>query len=142
MIAYLASDLVWASRIKAAADALSIPCRPVRNLDMLNARITDGGLRALIVDLEAPADLTSVLIHAAKAATNHPQHTTSGSSAAPTHNPLGSAPSPIHVLAFGPHVARDRLQAARDAGADDVLPRGAFAAHLDDILIRLAGAQH
>jgi len=38
------------------------------------------------------------------------------------------------IIAFGPHVAKERLQLARDAGADDVVSRGdllgGFASHL------------
>ena len=38
------------------------------------------------------------------------------------------------VIAFGSHVATARLQAARDAGCDDVLPRSRFAASLPELL--------
>ncbi len=31
---------------------------------------------------------------------------------------------PARIVAFGPHVARERLALARDAGADDVVSRG------------------
>ena len=133
MIAYLASDLLWASKIKATADALGLPCRPVRSIEMLEARLADSEVRALVVDLDAPADTVLAMIRRVKRAT-HPT-----GSGAPSPTPNGLSTAPIHVLAFGPHVNRDRLQAARDAGADDVLPRGAFAAHLEDILLRLAG---
>lgn len=42
----------------------------------------------------------------------------------------------IPVLAFGPHVAVDLLKAADEAGADQVLPRGAFTAQLPQLLVR------
>jgi CheY-like chemotaxis protein len=42
-----------------------------------------------------------------------------------------AVPGPIAIVAYGPHVHEDRLQAARDAGCDQVLARGQF----------LAGAQ-
>ena len=41
------------------------------------------------------------------------------------------------LLAFGPHVAKQLFQEARDAGADEVLPRGAFDRSLPDILLAL-----
>jgi hypothetical protein len=37
--------------------------------------------------------------------------------------PASGAP-PAAIVAFGPHVARERLALARDAGADDVVSRG------------------
>ena len=38
------------------------------------------------------------------------------------------------VLAFGSHVDRDALQAAREAGADIVVPRSTFAASLPELI--------
>jgi len=46
----------------------------------------------------------------------------------------------IRVLAFGPHVERGALQAARDAGADEVLTRGAFDHNMDQVLTKLAAS--
>lgn len=43
------------------------------------------------------------------------------------------------ILAFGPHVHRQRLQAAADAGCDVVMSRGAFHADMDGVLTRFAG---
>jgi hypothetical protein len=36
-------------------------------------------------------------------------------------------------------VAKDLLQAARDAGADDVLTRGALEHNMEEVLVKLAG---
>jgi CheY-like chemotaxis protein len=44
------------------------------------------------------------------------------------------------VIAYGPHVQTVRLQEARDAGCDDVLPRSKFAAALPGILKRCLSA--
>jgi len=46
--------------------------------------------------------------------------------------PNGAA---IRTIGFASHVHVDLINAARDAGADDVLPRSAFAANLPDILL-------
>lgn len=46
------------------------------------------------------------------------------------------------VIAFGSHVATARLDAARDAGCDEVLPRSRFSTSLPDLLkkyCRLSG---
>jgi CheY-like chemotaxis protein len=48
-------------------------------------------------------------------------------------------PPPVKVIAFGPHVHTARLQAARDAGCDEVLTRGQFYAQLREILSRQGG---
>jgi CheY-like chemotaxis protein len=120
MILYLASDLLWATRIKATAEDLGLPARPVRTLDMLKARLADSPVKALICDLEAP-ELSLELIRHVKAPAE------------------GEKPAAVRVLCFGPHVAKETLQAARDAGADEVLTRGAFDHHLPEVLMSLAG---
>ena len=121
MIVYEAADLIWATRIKGTADGLGVPCRPVRSVDMLRDRLNDSDVRALIVDLDAP----DVAIDLIRFVREHERNT---------------GAERIRVLAFGPHVAKDLFQQARDAGADDVLPRGAFDRSLPDILLAL-GAQ-
>jgi hypothetical protein len=119
MILYHAADLLWATRIKAAADAAAIAARPVRNLDMLNARLADSPVRALLVDLDDP-DTALSLIARLRAA---------GAS---------SADRAIRILAYGPHVAADRFAAARAAGADMAMARGALADRLEEVLRGLA----
>jgi hypothetical protein len=51
---------------------------------------------------------------------------------------MPDASPPLRVLAFGPHIEKSTLQAARDAGADEVLTRGAFDHHMDAVLMKLA----
>ncbi|TVQ61875.1 MAG: hypothetical protein EA379_05950 [Phycisphaerales bacterium] len=140
MILYSAADLIWATRIKATADALGVPCRPARTIDMLEARLADSDVRALIVDLDAPETAIELTARVAREnAQRAHNHDPSGN-----HPPQKDAPAqrpPIRVLAFGPHVHTDRLQAARDAGAHDVLTRGAFANNLEDILLKLGAHQ-
>lgn len=119
MILYSAGDLLWATRIKAAADDLGIPARPVRSLDMLEARLSEGGVKALIVDLEAFETGVALV-----ARLRGPQ--------------ASGAERGIRILAFGPHVATDRFEAIRAAGADEVLARGAFDRRLPELLAGLA----
>jgi len=119
MIVYLAADLIWATRIKGAADALGLACRPVRTLEMLEARLGDSNVVALIADLEAGVR-TFELIERVRG------------------NPSSTEDRRIQVLVFGPHVNREGLQRARDCGADEVLARGVFSTNLPEILLRLA----
>lgn len=114
MIAYLAADLIWATRIKSAAEGMGVSARPVRSLEMLEARLADSPVRGLIVDLDAPPEVAMALIRRAKEAG-------------------------LRTVAFGPHVATDLLEEAARAGATTVLPRGAFAAKMGEIMRGLEG---
>lgn len=134
MILYLAADLLWASKIKGTADALSIPCRPVRTLEMLEARLAEaaGGiaqgnaapgasavgaspLRAILLDLDKSEEALAMIARVRS------EERWRG----------------VRVVCFGPHVAKELFQQARDAGADEVMPRGALDARMEDVLLKL-----
>jgi len=134
MILYLAADLLWASKIKGTADALSIPCRPVRTLEMLEARLAEaaGGiaqgnaapgasavgaspLRAILLDLDKSEEALAMIARVRS------EERWRG----------------VRVVCFGPHVLKELFQRARDAGADEVMPRGSLDARLDEVLLRL-----
>ncbi|MEK6701301.1 MAG: hypothetical protein AABZ53_03495 [Planctomycetota bacterium] len=119
MLLYLAADLLWASKIKGTADALSLPCRPVRSVEMLEARLADSPVTALLVDLDKPEEAMTMIGRLRGAAAGVPERS-------------------IRILAFGPHVAKEALAAAKAAGADEVLPRGAFDHDMGNILKRLS----
>lgn len=51
----------------------------------------------------------------------------------------GSASPAPKIVAFGPHVARERLALARDAGADDVVSRGELLGGFAALLRRWLG---
>lgn len=119
MILYSAADLLWATRIKATADSLGVPCRPVRDVAMLEARLADSDVRAILIDLEAPERGLALI--------------------ARLRGPgSGERERGVRIVAFGPHVAKELFQRARDAGADEVLARGAFDRNLPDVLLSLA----
>lgn len=119
MLLYFAADLIWATKIKALANDLGIACRPVRNLEMLEARLGEGGVRALVVDLDVPETALQLVSR--------------------LKGPEASASDrAVRVLAWGPHVAKELFQQAREAGADEVLTRGAFDHAMPDILTRLS----
>jgi hypothetical protein len=118
MVLYTAADLIWATRIKAAADDLALPARPVRTTAMLADRLADTEPSGLLVDLEAEGAI-EIIAMAAEA--------------------RGRGGYPRHIVAFGPHADRARLDAARAAGADEVLTRGAVSARLGPLLTALVG---
>lgn len=118
MVLYFAADLLWASKIKGVADGIGVPCRPVRNADMLAARLADSPVKALVVDLDSPEIAFALLAQIKE-----------WQAADPTRK--------LRLLAWGPHVEKDLLQQARNAGATEVLTRGAFDHAMADTLLRL-----
>ena len=109
---YACNDLLFASKIGAAAKAAGLVARPARTPAMLTARLErvddgkpHGAVTAVWVDLEREDALELVELAAA------------------------FDPRPA-VLAFGPHVEVARLRAAAEAGAES-MPRGRFVAELD-----------
>lgn len=117
MIVYACSDLFFATRIGSTAESLGTVARPARDTQALQNRLdqVDDGkanepVTAVMIDLEL-GDQATALIRQAKAHAAAPE-----------------------VIAFGSHVATDLLDAARKAGADQVLPRSAFTARLPDMI--------
>lgn len=120
MILYAAADLVWATRIKSTAESLGIPCRPARTPEMLRARLDEGPVRAILLDLDDPAQAFALL------------EVLRGEHAGPLE--LG-----VRVVVWGPHVATDLFERARREGADEVMARGSFSSTLPGLLRRLGG---
>lgn len=114
MILYACSDLLWATRVKATAEAQGVAARPVRSVEMLEARLADSAPTALLVDLETGALGIELIARAV-------------------------LEQGVRIIAFAPHVATDALTAAREAGAHRVLSRGAFSDRLPDVLRDLGG---
>ena len=117
-ILYLAADLLWASKIKGTADALGVPARPVRTMEMLEARLADCDVKALLLDLDKPEEALQMIARLRGDAASEKDKS-------------------IRLVAWGPHVAKDLLQQARTAGADEVLTRGAMDHNMQEILLAL-----
>ncbi len=116
MIVYACADLMFATKIASTCDALGVTARPARSAAMLTARldrVDDGKANDAVwaVFVELTRDDALELIALAAGHTERPR-----------------------IVAFGPHVDTDRLQAARERGANEVLPRGAFAAALPGLI--------
>jgi hypothetical protein len=116
MVLYLAADLLWGMRIKATAELLGVPARPVRSVEMLEDRLGDGEPLLLLLDLEA-LDTALAMIARLRG---------------PGANERDRA---IRIIAWGPHSSTDAIEQARAAGADEVLARGAFDRRLAGILL-------
>lgn len=121
MIVYCCTDLIFATKIHSTADAVGVVCRPARDEAALKARldcVDDGkahdAVDAVIVDLTM-GEAGLKLIELAK-----------GHEAGP------------EVVAYAPHVEVRMLQAAEELGANQVMPRGAFASQLPQLLRALS----
>ncbi|MEM0913956.1 MAG: hypothetical protein AAGK09_05025 [Planctomycetota bacterium] len=122
MLVYRCADLMFSTRVRAAADDAGLVARPVRSVEMLRKRlerVQDGkandAVTSMIVEVDGEA-VVDELIAAARA-----------------HDPT------LRIVAFGPHVAVEALQAAGQAGADPVLTRGSFHNGLPGLMERLRG---
>jgi CheY-like chemotaxis protein len=102
------TDLLFSTKIKGTADALSIPMKMVRNISGLEAH--GGASIGLLVDMGLDADDPLELIRAGRQ--------------------LGMSP----IVAFISHVEAELAEQAAASGADSVLPRSQFSARLPELL--------
>ena len=116
MLLYACQDLVFATKIGSTAEALGVAARRVHDAEEAVAAMIEAPDRAgepatgLLVDLEL-GEAARDLIREAKA-----------------HQP-GTI-----VIGFGAHVEKETLEAARSAGADEVMPRSRFTQKLPDLV--------
>lgn len=123
----LITDLMFATKIKSTADAIGVALSVVRQVQA----VTDAakaGANVVIIDLHAEGvDVIDVIKRIKSTdADGHVQQ---------SHGPATLGAEPV-VIAFASHVEADLMQAARAAGADDVMPRSRFASELPDLLTR------
>lgn len=109
-------DLLFQSRIQAAAEALGLGVRIADTPANAEAALAAGPALA-VIDVDAAGIDTPSAIRAAKAAG-------------------------AKVLAFGRHTEPQALRAARDAGADVVVARSQLAAELPELMQTLLGGEH
>ena len=124
MIVYCCQDLIFATKISSTAQVVGASVHSARNLTDLASQLghirdapSSEGIGGIIIDLEFGATAVQ-MVHAAK------EHDAS-----------------IMVIAFGSHVATQILEAAKDAGADLVMPRSQFTAQLPALLKRIASGK-
>lgn len=113
-VAALPADLLFASRIRAAAEAAGARIDVARSPDALRARIRSAPPRRVLIDLDARAWDPVALIRELR---------------------QDRAAAGIEVVAWVSHVRADAIEDARAAGADRVLARGAFARTLADWVV-------
>jgi CheY-like chemotaxis protein len=109
----LCADLIFSSKIRAAAAATGAPAQLARTAPDLLARARGAPRPHLILlDLDARGDMAA-LIRELKS---------------------DEATAQIPIVAFVSHVREDAIDAARAAGADRVLARSAFVRVLPELL--------
>jgi hypothetical protein len=118
MIVYVSGNLLWATRIRAAAEDVGVTARPARDAPGLARRLSEGPVATVVVDLDGTEDALGLVRLGV---------------AARAEGRVG------RVAAFGPHVRTDLLEGAREAGADPVLVRGAFDHRLGELLREWGG---
>ncbi len=97
---------------------------------MLEARLIDSPVRALLVDLEAGENALALIRRL------RPARTTETSPTAPTQQG-GSSVETVRIVAWAPHVNVAGLQEAKALGANAVMARGAFSRSLPGLLAAL-----
>jgi CheY-like chemotaxis protein len=112
----ISRDLFFTSRITGTASALGIEVQVVGDAQSAAEQVRACSYRCIFIDL-ADAGLDIGVFFAGLKGGWHPP-----------------------VIAFGSHVATARLQAAREAGCDEVMPRSRFSTSLPELLRRYCGA--
>ncbi len=116
MIVAFLDDLIFATKLSATATAVGTTMTIVRTLEELSGQLDSAAVELVMVDLSAGRDDPLEAIALARAA-------------APT----------VRIVAFGPHVEGDLMNAARQHGADTVLARSAFVRKLPELLAISSG---
>lgn len=106
----LTRDLMFTSKVTGTAAALGLRIEVVGTIESLSTRAAASWPRAVFIDLAYPDFDPRIVIEQ-----------------------LAGFPRP-RVIAFGSHVDIDRLEAARQAGCDEVMPRSRFSSTLPEIL--------
>jgi CheY-like chemotaxis protein len=115
MVLAVVDDLLFTSKIKAAAQQLGV--------DVAFARSSAGALAGMRANVPALVILDL----------NNPRTDPLGTIAAMKGDP---ALASIPTVGFVSHVQADLIEAARSAGVDEVLARSAFTSRLPEILTR------
>jgi len=111
--ALLTHDLIFSTKVTSTARALGLEVAAVGDLERAAELCRDKRPGCVFIDLAVPdLDITAAVAQLRRAA-----------DAVPT-------------VAYGSHVDKARLDAARAAGCDEVLPRSRFSAELPDLLRR------
>jgi DNA-binding response OmpR family regulator len=107
----LTRDLSVISQVDGAATRIGASARTVSSVDDAVEACNGGDVELIVVDLGTPSLDIGRLVEQVKASARSPR-----------------------IVAFGSHVHVEKLNAAREAGCDEVMSRGQFFGQLDAVL--------
>lgn len=111
-VLFLTKDLLFSSRVTSVAAQWSIELTVVSSADELVELASTVPVKVILIDLSLSGlDATHLVPQLRKL-----------------------TPPPGTIIAFGPHVHRVKLAAAREAGCEQVFSRGEFNSRMDKIL--------
>ncbi len=110
----ISSDLMIASHATGAAQRAGCELHIVANLDAALQAVADHDASLVVLDLGTPGNDPSNVVPKLRA----------------------DASKQIAVVAFGPHVQKQRLDGAREAGCEMVISRGQFHSQAEAIFRR------
>jgi CheY-like chemotaxis protein len=113
MIIAVVDDMIFISKIRAAAETLNVAIRFVRNSEALFAAVRESAPALIIVDLHSQKVNPLAMAKTLK---------------------TDAALQNIPLLGFYSHVETELRQQAEAAGFDRLMPRSAFSANLAQIL--------
>lgn len=110
----VSTDLTVLARVEGPAHRCAASLTTAADMDQAMARAATEQPDVVILDLTNPKINVGTLVKSLRSsASNRPR-----------------------IIAFGPHVHEERLEAARQAGCDEVLSRGGFFGQIDAIVTR------
>lgn len=112
----LSTDLMLGSQLSGAAARTGVSVQSCGSAEKLLERIAPGDTALVILDLGLPGLDVAALVAA-----------------------IRQRSATAKIIAFGPHVHKERLAAAAAAGCDRVMSRGQFHATMDELLLEHAG---
>jgi PleD family two-component response regulator len=115
MVLAIVDDLMFSSKIKTAAGQLGVTVAFARSSAAALAAMRENAPALVILDL------------------NNPRTDPLGTVAAMKHDP---ATASIRTVGYASHVQTDVIDAARQAGVDEVMARSAFTTRLSEILAK------
>jgi len=116
-ILLLINDLIFETKIRSTARAIGLEVETARSAAAFGKAVPLRSYAGFIVDLDAGPDAIDAI------------------------QATRSSPTCPELVAFGSHVQTELLAAARQAGADQVMPRSRFAAELPAMLTMLMESQ-
>jgi CheY-like chemotaxis protein len=114
---FLTTDLIFASRVQAAARSAGVELRLVGTAAAMLEQVASQAPDLVILDLTAACEPQQLVPR------------------------LHASGRVRQIIAYAPHVMESRLATARQAGCDRVLTRGQFDRQFDEILRQLVRLQ-